>query len=817
MVKLLGSVARSVRGSLWTLGLSSLLAVGCGGDAKPPAAAPGAAQPGATGAPAAHADAHHHDHDLPSGRVPSPKLIDRRARNAVASDSLGVARSAARPPKTEEEVYRAVAPATVIVRVPDGLGSGVIIDPAGWVLTNHHVVEHGTSEDFRTKVGIVLGHLDKSTGGMERDKKEYTAWVYKDDKLRDLALVKIENPPKNLPFVPLSKTPPVPGEHVIAIGHAGAGMLWAIKAGEISALGKLSEHLATLAQFKDDDSGKKAEAEFKKYLDGQNLGLVIQSTCNILPGDSGGPLVTQRGELVGLNAFSNKDPRTGGLLNFHIHLQEISKFVKQKPAKVARLIPDPWTEGGGDASYEDVDLNGKVDTLLLQGRRACTYCPRQSVAVFIDPDEDMAGKLPSLTDVFEKKSFGGDLVYLQLESTSYIWYDTDEDGHPDILLVDDSTTGRSSAAYRIQPDGDIVKDPKLASGPVIRMSLFKDQETRERLQRIAMAAFPDSYVEAATPLAETLPQPVGPTGEAITADLDGDGTKDSVRINSTFSARVVVDADENSVPSLPAEFDVSKTIKPGNLDSEVSVVSQSTHMWVWYDTDNDGRYDLVLHAPGSRLYVATEAFHVDASGNRTDAPEDVGRKLMRPELLGALGPRMHKIADKSFLDILTAGNDSGLASFPDPVSDHRGTSMSLLAEKGSPHAVIAVHGYGSDGYLVDLDQNSLRGKKTKGLDLGKLARDGKIDAEFAYFQRNGLAWAYYDTDNKDGYDTVLYSADPHGGKVDRAYHVDKNGATLDASLAGGPLVRPSLFKSKTLSGKLKKLAGELFSDAAIEK
>ena len=58
-----------------------------------------------------------------------------------------------------------------------------------------------------------------------------------------------------------------------------------------NSLGKLSDHLASLASFKTDAAGKKASDEFKKYLDKQNLGLVIQSTCNILPGDSGGPLV----------------------------------------------------------------------------------------------------------------------------------------------------------------------------------------------------------------------------------------------------------------------------------------------------------------------------------------------------------------------------------------------------------------------------------------------------------------------------------------------------------------------------------------------
>ncbi len=792
--------------------------MGCGGAAPPPAA-PVAHK----GADSQSAGAKKKKQDIPdSERVASPKLIDRRARNAVAPDSLGVVRSAPRPPKSAEEVYRAVAPATVIVRVNGGLGSGVIIDPAGWVLTNHHVVEHGSTEDFKTHVNIVLGHIDKNSGGMERDKKQYVAYVYKDDKLRDLALLKIEHPPKKLPFVPLSGQKPVPGEAVIAIGNAGAGMLWAIKAGEISALGKLSDHLATLASFKNNAAGKKASNQFKKYLDKQNLGLVIQSTCNILPGDSGGPLVTNRGELVGLNAFSNKDPRTGGLLSFHVHVSEIRKFLKHHADKPAQLVPDPWRDGGGDASYEDADLDGKVDVLLLQGRRACFYCTRQSAAVFMDLDQNSyKGKsaLPDLADTYKKHDFDAEAVYLRVGRRSLVWYDTDNDGKYDVLLVDQGTTGRASAAFRIDKDGALKKDDSLISGRVIRMSLMKDPALRERLQRVALAAFPERYVEAASSLGETLPEPVGSTGKAMTQDLDHDGVKDAIRVSNAFSTRLVVDADQNSIKSLPFFFDVQKKLKPGVLDPEVSVITQSTHMWAWYDTDNDGRMDLVLHSPRARLYVAAEAWHVDASGKRTPAPEEIGRKLIRPDLLhdAAMQARLRTMVDKSFLSILAA-SDSGLGSFPDPIKDHRGVGFSLMKTKAEKRSVVVAQGQGSDGYLVDLDESTLRFKSLKKLDVNKLVKKGKFDAEFAYFQRNGLAWSYYDTDNNGSYDTVLYTSDPREGKVEQGYRIDKSGnVKLDSTLTGKAMVSYSLFKKHALSNKMKKLEKDLFGDKMVEK
>ncbi len=797
------------------------LASGCGGSAPPPTA-PAAHQESSAVTQTTKLDKKKKKAIPGSERVASPKLIDRRARNAVAPDSLGVVRSAPRPPKSAEEVYRAVAPATVIVRVNGGLGSGVIIDPAGWVLTNHHVIEHGTTEDFKTHVNIVLGHIDKTTGGMERDNKQYTAYVYKDDKLRDLALLKIDNPPKKLPYVTLSKDKPVPGEQVIAIGNAGAGMLWAIKAGEISALGKLSDHLASLASFKSDAAGKKASDEFKKYLDKQNLGLVIQSTCKILPGDSGGPLVTNRGDLVGLNAFSNKDPSTGGLLSFHVHINEIKKFLEHHPKQPAALVPDPWRDGGGDASYEDADLDGKIDVLLLQGRRACFYCTRQSAAVFMDLDQNSykgQTKLPDLADTYKNRDFDAEVVYLQLEGRSLVWYDTDNDGKYDVLLVDQGTTGRASAAYRIDSSGALKKDDALISGRVIRMSLMKDVSLRQRLQRVASAAFPDRYVEASSSLGDTLPEPLGTTGKGMSEDLDHDGVKDAVRISNAFSTRLVVDADQNSMSSLPFFFEVEKTIKPGMLDPEVSIITQSTHTWVWYDTDNDGRMDLVLHSPRSRLYVAAEAWHVDAAGKRTAAPEDVGRKLIRPDLLGngAMAARMRTMVDKSFLSILSA-SDAGLGSFPDPIKDHRGVGFSLMKTKAEARSVVVAQGQGSDGYLVDLDESTLRFKPLKKLDVNKLVQKGKFDAEFAYFQRNGLAWAYYDTDNNGSYDTVVYTSDPRGGKVEQGFRIDKSGkVTVDPGLVGQTMVRYSLFKKKSLSSNMKKFEKDLFGDKMIEK
>ncbi len=808
-----------MRGLVWVASVALWSsACGPGGTGTPVA-------PKATSAPSASASAGAAmQHELPTGktRVGSEKLLDRRARLGLAADTLDQVKTNLGPPKTATEIYKTAAPATVIVRVGGGLGSGVIIDPAGWVLTNHHVIAAGKAEDFKYKANILLGKLSKDTGAMERTDKEYEAQVYKADKLRDLALLKIIDPPKKLPSVKIATVKPAPGNPVVALGHAGAGMLWALKSGQISAMGKLSEALSQLASFKDDEPGRKARKAFKKYIDSKNLGMVIQSTCSILPGDSGGPLLNARGELIGLNVFTNSDRKTGGLLSFHVHLNELRKFAKERPKQPRQLLPDPWLEGGGDLSYEDADLDGSVDVLMMQGRKPCAFCPRQSTAVFFDADQNSfktQSKLPDLNDVFDNRDFDAEAVYLQLERNVLIWYDTDNDGKFDALLYDEGTRGLTKAGYKISEDGQLSRHDAWTNTKPFQAGLFADKALHERFARIARAAFPARYTDAPVPLGQTLPDPIGSFGSAKTGDLNKDGRNDAIDITSPFSKRLLLDADQSFVPGLSMRFQMAKADRK-SFDAEMAIVSQSTHMWVFYDTDDDHRFDLALHSPGARVYAAAKALRLDASGGTTPAPEHVGRKLIRPDLMTkkdhAEGVR--SMVQRGMLAIMSAKDGDGLGSFPDPVKDHRGTGMTLLDLKAAPKTVVAIVGRGSDGYLVDLDRSSgLFGPRDK-IDITKRVKDDKFDAEFAYFQRNGIAWTFYDTDRKTGYDLVLVSLKSRSGIVASGYTIAADGTVShDAALAGGALVRPSVFKSPMLKARMKTLAGELFTDAMVEK
>jgi len=161
--------------------------------------------------------------------------------------------------RAEEDVRFAaesVDPAVVSISTANGSsGSGFIINPDGYVLTNQHVV----AKSSRVKVHLVS---DKEVGGT----------VVETDPKLDLALIKLEI--SNLPTVRLGDSSKLKqGDTVIAIGSP-LGLEHTVTKGIISATKRVHEG--------------------KTYL---------QTDAALNPGNSGGPLVNSSGEVVGINTM----------------------------------------------------------------------------------------------------------------------------------------------------------------------------------------------------------------------------------------------------------------------------------------------------------------------------------------------------------------------------------------------------------------------------------------------------------------------------------------------------------------------------------
>ncbi len=152
-------------------------------------------------------------------------------------------------------------------RYESSLGSGVVISPDGYVLTNSHVVGEGEVE---VTVGLA-------------DKRELRAKVIGVDPSTDLALLKVEA--KGLPTVPWGDSSKLKvAEWVLAIGNPFQ-LSQTVTLGIVSALGRANVGIAAYEDF-------------------------IQTDAAINPGNSGGALINARGELIGINTaiFS----RSGG-------------------------------------------------------------------------------------------------------------------------------------------------------------------------------------------------------------------------------------------------------------------------------------------------------------------------------------------------------------------------------------------------------------------------------------------------------------------------------------------------------------------------
>jgi serine protease Do len=166
--------------------------------------------------------------------------------------------------------------------IPRGQGSGFIISPDGYVMTNHHVV------DGADEITVTLP-----------DKREFKARLIGSDQRSDVALVKIDA--TGLPSSKIGDPSKLRvGEWVIAIGSP-FGLQNTVTAGIVSALARETGELLPF----------------------------IQTDAAVNPGNSGGPLINMRGEVIGINSqiFTTSGSYAG--ISFAIPIDEAMRIADQ--------------------------------------------------------------------------------------------------------------------------------------------------------------------------------------------------------------------------------------------------------------------------------------------------------------------------------------------------------------------------------------------------------------------------------------------------------------------------------------------------------
>ncbi len=158
---------------------------------------------------------------------------------------------------------------TTYIAKEQGVGSGIVVDPSGYILTNAHVVEHATSVSV-----LVFRNRNQQAGAIEHSER-FTAKILGRDSLTDLALLKVEA--NGLPSLKLADSDKVHvGQLALAFG---------------SPLGL--ENTVTLGVI----------SSTQRQLNSSTPVVYLQTDAAINPGNSGGPLVDIAGEVIGMNTM----------------------------------------------------------------------------------------------------------------------------------------------------------------------------------------------------------------------------------------------------------------------------------------------------------------------------------------------------------------------------------------------------------------------------------------------------------------------------------------------------------------------------------
>ncbi|MCS6949304.1 MAG: trypsin-like peptidase domain-containing protein [Armatimonadota bacterium] len=220
-----------------------------------------------------------------------------------------------------------------------GSGSGVIISPDGYIITNHHVVR-GADE-------IVVSLADG---------RRFLGKIVGADEQSDLAVIKVEA--RNLPVAELGDSDKLRvGEWAIAVGNP-LGLGSTVTVGVISALNR-----------------RKLLVE-----EGRMLEVAIQTDAAINQGNSGGALANIHGQLIGINTAIAAPPGGGSIgIGFAIPINHVKKVVRDILAQGGGSVkrPRPWLGISFDAVRPSFmrraglpDLNGVVVSDVLPGSPA---------------------------------------------------------------------------------------------------------------------------------------------------------------------------------------------------------------------------------------------------------------------------------------------------------------------------------------------------------------------------------------------------------------------------------------------------------------
>ncbi len=236
-------------------------------------------------------------------RIPRDQVASRRPATAAAAtiaapsgprdgDPSGFFRVDTLKARPVKELVQTYGEAVISIETPSGLGSGFVINPDGYAITNNHVIEG------ETKIAAVL--YQNTAGGLSRRRIEGVEIVALNPFL-DLALIKLPAPADlKLSSLTLGSLDELnAGDGVFAVGNP-LGLERSVSQGIVSTLNRNFEGL-----------------------------VYLQTDAAINPGNSGGPLFNLRGEVIGV---TNMKASQGDNVGFAIPIPYVKDFLRNREA-----------------------------------------------------------------------------------------------------------------------------------------------------------------------------------------------------------------------------------------------------------------------------------------------------------------------------------------------------------------------------------------------------------------------------------------------------------------------------------------------------
>ncbi|WP_374117228.1 S1C family serine protease [Streptomyces sp. RKAG293] len=198
--------------------------------------------------------------------------------SSSATSSVAAPTSSDQLQNEYQRVVRNVLPSVVQITTDSDLGSGIVYDDQGHIVTNAHVV--GDAQKF--SVTLV-------TGGNPLDAVLVSSYP-----AEDLAVIKLSSPPKDLKPARFADSAKVEvGQIVLAMGNP-LGLSGSVTQGIVSAVGR------TVSEGGQGDGGT-----------GATIANLVQTSAAINPGNSGGALVNLDNEVIGIPTLAATDPQMG--------------------------------------------------------------------------------------------------------------------------------------------------------------------------------------------------------------------------------------------------------------------------------------------------------------------------------------------------------------------------------------------------------------------------------------------------------------------------------------------------------------------------